>query len=236
MLNPMRVIGYARVSTGVQVAKGVSLPDQEKGIRAWCRANGHTLVTIHCDKGISGGRDETEREALATALADIRDGRAVALVAKDLTRLARSLTVQEATLGMLWRLGGRFFCYENGEVLADDPDDPTRIALRQMMGVFAELERRMTAKRLRDGRRAKHERGGFAFGSPQFGRRAEGGELVIDDREQAAVERIAQLHQAGASLRQIAATLETEGHKPKRSTRWHPQSLARVVARLEPSP
>lgn len=231
---PMRLIGYVRVSTGVQADKGVSLPEQEKGNRAWCKREGHKLVGMECDRGISGGKDESERDGLAAALQAIENGEADGLVAKDLTRLARSLTVQEGTLAMLWRLGGRMFTYENGEIMADDPDDPMRTAMRQMMGVFSELERRVIAKRLRDGRRAKAGRGGYAYGAPRYGvQTTERKELAPDPTEQAAIARIRELHAAGMSLREMAATLTAEGHRPKRSDRWHPQTLARVVARLD---
>jgi hypothetical protein len=36
-------------------------------------------------------------------------------------------------------------------VLQDDPDDPTRTAIRQVLGVFAELDRKTVVKRLGDG-------------------------------------------------------------------------------------
>lgn len=84
-----------------------------------------------------------------------------------LDRLARALTVHQAALATVWRFGGRLFTTESGEVMPDDPDDPMRTAMRQMAGVFAELEKRMLVKRLTDGRRRKAELGGFAtFGCP----------------------------------------------------------------------
>ena len=56
-----------------------------------------------------------------------------------------------------WKCGTTVHTAESGEVLRDDPDDPMRRALRQIVGVFAELDRAMTVKRLRDGRRAKSD-------------------------------------------------------------------------------
>lgn len=229
----LRIVGYARVSTARQVEHGLGLDIQERAIRSWCKAGGHRLVAIHRDAGVSGSNGVEDREGLSLVLEALRGRRADGVALLRLDRLARSLSVQEATLAVMWRLGARVFATESGEVLADDPDDPMRTAMRQMVGVFAELERRTLVKRLTDGRRRKAELGGFAaFGSPPLGTRAEGGRLVPDERETAAVSRIRELHAAGASLRAIATTLEAEGHRPKRSTRWHPQSLARVIARL----
>ncbi|TQN44407.1 DNA invertase Pin-like site-specific DNA recombinase [Blastococcus colisei] len=228
----MRVVGYVRVSTREQAEHGLGLDVQERSIRKWAKANGHRLVAIHADAGVSGSNGVEDRIGLPLVLEAVRDGQVDALVVARLDRLARALTVQEATLAAVWRMGGRLFTVDSGEVLPDDPDDPMRTAMRQMVGVFSELERRMVVKRLRDGRRRKAELGGFAFGSPSYGQRAEAGVLVDDEREAAALSRIRELHEEGASLRAMAATLTTEGHRPKRSDRWHPQSLARIVARL----
>jgi hypothetical protein len=95
-----------------------------------------------------------------------------------------------------------------------------------------EYERSMVALRLRSGRRPKGERGGYAYGSPALGQRAEAGQLVVDEVEARALARIRELHAERHSLRSMAAILTEEGYRPKRSDRWHPQSLARVIARL----
>ena len=89
----------------------------------------------------------------------------------------------------------------------------------------------MIVKRLRDGRKLKAERGGYAHGRPPFGWRAEGGVLVEDPAEQAALTRIRELRGQGQSLRAIAATLEAEGHQPRRGQHWAPNVLARILER-----
>jgi DNA invertase Pin-like site-specific DNA recombinase len=100
-----------------------------------------------------------------------------------------------------------------------------------VLGAVSEYERAMIALRLRRGRAAKAARGGFAYGSPAFGHRAAGRALVPDEREQAAIARARELQAAGASLRQIGAILEAEGHRPKRGARWHPTAVARMLKR-----
>ena len=77
-----------------------------------------------------------------------------------LDRLARDLMTQEAALGRVWRHDGRVFTVDKGEILADDPADPMRTAFRQMLGVFAQLERGMIRARMDAGRQAKNERAG----------------------------------------------------------------------------
>jgi DNA invertase Pin-like site-specific DNA recombinase len=90
----------------------------------------------------------------------------------------------------------------------------------------------MIVARMRAGRRLKAEKGGFAYGSPPYGRRAERGELGPDPDEQQVIARIRELHAAGASLREIARTLDAEGVRPRRGERWQDRSVGRIVARL----
>ena len=62
-----------------------------------------------------------------------------------------------------------------------------RTAMRQMMGVFGQLERSMVVARLRRGREMKRAAGGYAAGWPPYGCRADDGSLVVVPEEQRAV-------------------------------------------------
>jgi DNA invertase Pin-like site-specific DNA recombinase len=232
----MKVVGYIRVSTEKQANDGLGLAVQEKAIRRWAKEHRHRLVRVVRDEGVSGTLPAEERPGLAEALSLIRNGKAAGLVIARLDRLARELTVQEAILAQVWRHAGSMFTSDSGEVARDDPDDPMRTAMRQMMGVFSQLERAMIGARLRAGRKLKAERGGFAYGSPPFGYKAEGGGLVEEPEEQQALKRIRQLTSRGASLRTIARTLEAEGYRPKRANRWHPETLRLILSRSEAAP
>lgn len=231
---PMRVVGYVRVSTREQAEHGLGLDVQERSIRKWAKASGHRLVAVHTDAGVSGSNGLGTRVGLADALEQLHAGTADGMVVARLDRLARDLIVQEQVLAEVRRLGATVHSTSAAEAgyLVDDPDDPSRKLIRQVLGAVSEYERSMVALRLRAGRKRKAERGGFAYGSPSYGQRAEAGALVDDEREAAALARIRELHAGGVSLRGMATALTAEGHRPKRSDRWHPQSLARIVARL----
>lgn len=229
----MKLVAYVRVSTDRQAEEGFGLDVQRKAIRKWATAQGHRVVVWTADEGASGSNGIETRRGLLEALNVVRDGKADGLVVARLDRLARNLTVQEGTLAKLWALGGTAFSVDLGEVAQDDPDDPMRTALRQMVGVFAQLERGMIAARLRAGRRQKAEQGGYAFGAPPFGYRAEDGQLVVVPEEQATIRRAAELRENGQSLRSIASTLEAEGRRPRRSIHWHPRTVAAVLARAD---
>jgi DNA invertase Pin-like site-specific DNA recombinase len=95
----------------------------------------------------------------------------------------------------------------------------------------SEYERSIISLRLRSGRELKASRGGYAYGAPPLGFRSENRALVEDDAETRTVERVRQLHGDGLSLREIADALTAEGRTPKRSERWHPETLRRILAR-----
>lgn len=227
-----KLAAYLRVSTAGQVRDGLGLPVQERLVRAWAKANGHTITAVYRDEGVSGANGVETREALPLVLAEIRDRRADGVVISSMDRLARMLTVQEAILGKVWQLRGKLYTADGGEVTPDDPDDPMRTAMRQMSGVFAQLDRAMVVKRLRNGRAEKAIRGGYAgFGSPRFGQRSVDKELVADEREAAVTARMRELRDSGMSYRLIAGQLNAEGLAPKRGGMWHPQTVSRVLQR-----
>ena len=233
MADKLRLIGYRRVSTAGQVDR-YGLPAQETDLRAYVRAGKHQLVRIETDGAKSGSLPPDERPGLLAALKAIERGEADGLlVPGDLDRLARELIVQEAILTQVWKTGGVVHATTRGEILADDPDDPMRTAIRQFMGVVAQLDRALVAKRMRNGRKAKAATGGYAgYGSPAFGQRSVDGELVDDEREAATTSRMRELRDEGKSYRQIASTLDAEGLASKRGGPWHPQTVARVLGRL----
>lgn len=227
-----RVVAYLRVSTDRQAEHGLGLDVQEAALKEWARASGRRIVATCTDEGISGSNGLEERDGLAEALHLLREGHADALAVYRLDRLARDLVIQEQLLAEVWRIGAEVYSTASGEAdLRDDPDDPSRRMIRQILGAVSEYERAMIVLRLRRGRARKAEQGGFAYGSPAFGYRSEDGELVPDEREQAALTRIFELHRQGASLRSIATILQNEGHRPKRGDRWHPVTVSRVIER-----
>lgn len=227
----MKVVGYARVSTIGQAKDGLGVPTQERLIRAWARKEKHRLVRIVSENGKSGTLEETARPGLLEVLTAIRRGEAESVVVTSLDRLARALTVQEGVLAKLWAMGAEVYTVDGGPVPRDDPDDPMRTALRQIVGVFAELDRRLIVKRLRNGRMTKANRGGYSVGAPRFGWRAEGGELVTDPEEQATIKRMRSLKRKGMSLEGIAATLNSEGLRPRRGLKWYAKTVSRVLVR-----
>jgi DNA invertase Pin-like site-specific DNA recombinase len=229
------VVGYLRVSTDRQAEHGHGLAVQRQAITRWARANGFRVSQFVADEGISGSNGLDSRVGLADALDLVRRRTAVGIVVYRLDRLARDLVLQETLLADVKRMGGRIFstsAAESGYLGDDADDDPSRALIRQVLGAVSQYERSIIAMRTRAGRRRKADQGGFAYGSPPFGMRAEGGALVVDESEQSAIRRAVELHRDGASIRSIATALTAEGFQTKHGrTTWHPTTVARLLDR-----
>ena len=226
----MKLTGYVRVSSAGQV-DGLGLDVQERQIRSYVKGNRHRLVALHRDEGSSGTLDVVGRPQLAAALLDVRTGRAAGLIVARLDRLARALTVQEAVLARVWDDGGVVVAVDAGEIARDDPADPMRTAMRQMVGVFSQLDRAMVVARMRAGRELKASRGGYAGGRPPYGYRAVGEQLVTDREEQLVLATMRRLRRRGRSYREISSHLTDSGVPSRTGRPWQPAVVARIMRR-----
>lgn len=218
----MNLVAYLRVSSETQL-DGFGLDVQREAIAAWAKQAGHQPVDELVDAGVSGMKDAVDRPGLSAALDMLRPPPSpCGLVVARFDRLARRLDVQEAILAVAWRTGASVFTADGGEVLLDDPDDPMRTLIRQIMGGVAQFERSLVEKRLRDGRRAKAELGLHHVGQHRYGYRTggRGQDSIADEQEHQVVQRILSLREEGMSYREIAVTLDGEGFTPRRATRW----------------
>lgn len=227
----MKLVAYIRVSTAGQVQDGYGLSVQEKAVRAWAKTHGHRIVKMIREEGVSGAKEAVDRPGLSEALLMVQEKTVDGLLIPRLDRLARSITVQEATLMYVWRHGGKVFAADSGD-LADDPDDPYRTAMREMAGVFAGLERRMIVKRMRDGRAAKAAAGKKAVGAYAYGTHGQGEgrdrDAAPNPAETATVARILELRATGLSYRAIGEQLDAEGLRPRRAAKWSAMTVRSV--------
>ncbi len=231
----MNLAGYIRVSTEGQVdAFGKDV--QRDAIVRWARLNGHTVTHFYEEDGVSGKTDSGDRPALLSLIEQAERKRFEGMVAFDATRLARRLVVQETLLELIRGNNLRVFTTTAGELSADD-DDPTRILVRQILGVIAEFDHRNTVKRLHDGRRAKIRGGGYAGGVTAYGVDVVGSgrtaQLVDHDVESKVVEQIKELHSRGYSLRYIAEELNRSDIGTKKGKRWAATQIQRIIKRHE---
>jgi len=226
-----RAIGYVRVSTEGQAEEGVSLDAQRAKLQAFAVAADLELVGIRSDAGVSA--KTLARPGLQAALADLREGRADALLVCKLDRLTRSVR----DLGAL--LEGYFANRFSLLSVADSIDTRTaggRLVLHVLTSV-AQWEREAGGERTRAALFHLREQGVRLGGEALGWRRTEttdrqGRRLWVSDRQEVeTASRIRELRAEGHSLRGICQALAREGRRTKRGGTWAPQTVAGVLAR-----
>lgn len=221
------LIAYLRTRNGGEERIGVET--QRAAVEDWARRRRHQLAAVVSEAPSAGGLED--RHGLAEALAALHQGLAQGLVVYRLDCLDSALVAQEQLLAEVRATGARVYSLQPDEAaeLRRIPADPSRQDVREVLRAAAANQPQMAALR---SRRRRHSRPGA--GSPPYGYRIADGSLVPEPAEQAALVRIAELRASGATLREIARELDSNGHKPKRGERWHPESVRRIVERLEP--
>jgi DNA invertase Pin-like site-specific DNA recombinase len=235
----MKLACYCRTSTA-NGAGSDSLQAQEEACRAWAVEQGHEVVVVYRDDALSGTLGIEDRPGLAASLMALDDGLAEGLVVHRPDRLARELHVQEVALAHAWAAGDHvrvFEAAEGAEIMRDDPSDPQRRFLRQVMGAAAELERGLIKARLQGGRRRKAAKGGYIGGKRlhrRYGYDLVDGEYVPVDHEQEAIMRIVGYRNAKPApytWAAIADRLNQLPIPPPSGEAWYPMTCRRIAQR-----
>ena len=227
-----RLAAYTRVSTDTQAEQGFGLPIQADTIARWARDKKHTISQWHQDAGASGMNGIDNRPGLAFALEAVRKKQVEGIVVARLDRLARDLVLQEQLLAEVKRIGGRLYSCAGGEdeYLRDDPGDPSRKLIRQLLGAVAEYERGMIRLRMTAGIERKRAEGGYYGGQPPYGWRAMSGELVPDPVEQSQIELMLAARSQGASYAEVALMMNRLEVPTKHGGRWQKNTIRRILS------
>lgn len=231
----MNLAAYIRVSTEGQVdAFGKEV--QLEAIQRWAKLNGHLISHVYEEDAVSGKTDGGDRPVLGQLLEQHERKRFEGMVVFDATRLARRLIVQETLLALVWAKGLKVFSSTVGE-LEQNEDDPTKILIRQILGVIAEFDHRTTVKKLQAGRLAKSAQGGYIGGITPYGLKKDGSgknaQLVPDLVESNVVQEIVRRSSDGESLHGIAGALNRREVRTKMGKDWTAKQVSRVIARNE---
>ena len=160
------------------------------------------------DEGVTGALPAEQRPWLLQALKMICSGDATALVVPSLDRLGRNLTTREAALALAWDACARIYSVDEGEIVEMIPRIRCALAFVRCVAWMHQLDRALISKRLRAGRQAKADKGGYVGGTVPYGFRLEDGQVIQDKAEQEVGQLVARLASTGASLRTIAAELK----------------------------
>jgi DNA invertase Pin-like site-specific DNA recombinase len=198
--NLVHALGYVRTSSAANIGRDKdSEPRQRRAIERFARQAGFEIADWFNDPAVSGADPIESRPGFAALLNRI-DGNGVRVVlVEDASRFARDLLAQELGIGLLTKLGMRVLA-ANGDDLTQT-DDPMKVAMRQIAGAFAQLEKARLVAKLRAARDRKREANGKCEGRKGYA------EAMPE-----AVALAKELHDQGMSYRKISAELFTRGH------------------------
>lgn len=223
----MKIVSYTRVSDQKQGVSGLGLEAQTAAIDAYCAANGAVIVDSFQE--VETGRNN-DRPELHKALKQARITGAKLVIAK-LDRLSRNacflLNLQE---------------YKVDFTACDMPD--ANALTVGIMAVIAQAESEMISARTRAAMQAAKLRG-RTFGNPNGAaalRRAGKGNkaslVAIKERADARAHDLTDVledikAQGKTTLKAQANELNRRGIKTSRGGAWHPNTVARLKARIE---
>lgn len=139
----MVVAIYIRVSTLDQAREGYSLAAQRKVLTEWCNHRGHDIYAVYADEGISG-KDIEHRPAVKEMLSDAKKEKFDIILIWALSRFTRSVSDLYTTWEILDNHNINLISSTEGF----DTSTPTGRAMMGVIGVFAQMERELTAERV----------------------------------------------------------------------------------------
>jgi DNA invertase Pin-like site-specific DNA recombinase len=222
--DPLKVVGYVRVSTEDQ---RLSPGAQVEALEVWCATRKAELLAVHEDLGVSGATPLEGRPGLQAALdAVLEHGAGVLLVVRR-DRLARDVMVNAMVERLAQRAGAQVLSTDG----AGNGEGAEQELMRCLVAAFAQYERALISTRTKVALGQKKKRGEKLGGALPYGQRlaADGVHLEVDPAEAPLVARAKELRAEGLTFKAIADRLADEGHRP-RSGRWHPMTVARIVA------
>jgi len=208
-----KAFGYIRVSGKGQV--GGHGPGRQKDIiEGFARKAGLQVVGWYRD--VHTGTKE-DRPAFVEMLEAILTNGTKVVIVESLDRFARDLMVQTMLLAKLEAEGITLLSASTGEdVTASMRDDPMKKAMVQIQGVFSELDKSLTVRKLRKARDRKREVDGRCEGRKPFGEKP--GEAETLDR----IKQLRRKPRGGKrrSFGQVAGILNAEGRPTRTGRPW----------------
>lgn len=224
MVVPMKALAYYRVSGKGQV-EGDGFDRQKAAVDAWAVMNGADIVGEFHEKGVTGEADWSNRPAFTEMLGLILGNGVRTIVVENLTRLARSVVVQDSILTYLASRNITLISSDTGEDITEAVQaDPMRRAIVQMQAVFAELEKNSLVRKLKAARQRKKAATGKCEGRKPFGARP--GERDIIERM-----KVLRAKPYPLSYAKVAKALNDEKHPTRTGVPWSSEAVRQILLR-----
>lgn len=218
----MKIAAYCRVSTDKQ-EQAESLRHQKEFFTEFARRNGHELVGLYADEGISG-TSLKKREAFKRLLLDAETGLFRLVVVKDISRFARNTVDALQSVRKLKALGiSTVFLTANMDSMGDGE------FLLTLFSAMAQEESHNLSKRVKWGKKINAEKGRVpprVFGYDKL----DNFTLAPNDGEARTVRKIFSLYvEGGLGCRTISMELNRAGDRTKMGGEWNARGVRRVL-------
>ncbi len=215
-MEPTKVFGYLRVSGDSQI-DGDGFPRQRKSIEDFAATHNMIVVKYFQEEGVSGSVESMDRPAFQEMLTALLSNGVRTVLVEKLDRIARDVMVQEGTIKDLNRKGLELISVCEPDLCGNDP---YRVAMRQMLGVFAELDRKSIVIKLKAARERVKQQKGRCEGRKPYGFYG----TEVDN-----LNKIKALRADGQNYEEIARAMNAEGRKTRANGLWYPATVRRIV-------
>ena len=201
-----RLLGYVRVSTEEQAIHGLSIEAQTAALQEWAKSNGHKLVGVYTDAGISARKPASKRPELQRLLADVAAGKGELIVFTKLDRWFRNIAEYYKVQEVLEKH------HVDWRTIHEDYDTSTaagRLKINIMLSV-AQDEADRTSERIKAVFEVKRQKLEPLTGDCPTGYRIKGKRFIKDPDLEEAINGFFQVYLARGSI--SAAREEAERH------------------------
>jgi DNA invertase Pin-like site-specific DNA recombinase len=217
-----KAIAYFRTSSAANVgAEKDSDKRQSEAITQFAKNNGYEIIDQFYDAAVSGADPIESRPGFAALLDRIEGNGVRTVLIEDASRFARELMTQELGILVLKARGVRILTASGDDLT--ETDDPFKVAMRQIAGAFAQLEKARLVGKLKAARIRKRAIIGKCEGRKGF---IETHPETVD-----LVRKLRRRKPKGGqmSLRDIATKLAELGHLNERGKLFNPKSIAAML-------
>lgn len=220
----MNIVAYCRVSTDTSDQLN-SLEAQKTFFQEFADKNGHNLISIYADEGISGTKIKNRKE-FQKLLNDAKHGLFEMVVVKDISRFARNtVDLLNSTRQLKEYSIETTFITSNMTILGQSEFVLT------IFGALAQEESANTSKRVKFGKKANAEKGrvpNIVYGYDKT--KGDYFNLKINENEAAVVRRMFDLYiNHGCGSNKIAQALNKDNVKTKRDCKWSQHAVGRIL-------
>ncbi len=220
----MNIAAYCRVSTDKSDQLN-SLEAQKRFFTEFTEQNGHNLVKLYADEGISGTKTKNRKEFLKL-MRDAKQGLFDMVVVKDISRFARNTVDFLQSIRTLKALGiETTFLTANMTVLGNSEFVLT------IFGALAQEESANTSKRVKFGKKMNAEKGrvpNIVYGYDKT--IGDYFNLKINEEEAQTIRQIYEWYlNEGYGASKIANKLNEKGVKTKRKCAWSQNAICRIL-------